>query len=347
MDEVKSLSWGVCSVGKICNDFVLAINSLSSTEHKLTAVAARDIKRAKSFADFHSINKAYGSYEELAKDKDVDIVYIGVINNLHYDIAKMMIESGKHVLCEKPLCINVDETNKLCSLAQKKSLFLMEAVWSRFFPAYKKAKEIMASGAIGEIKHCHTTFGDCFPITPRIERKDMGGGSLLDLGIYCAQFAQFAFNNEKPTSQLTNGSLLKSGVDGHANILLKYSDGRSASISSSVTCFLANEGYIYGTKGYIKVGPFFWCPTTVEVYKGHDKCDTFTFELPPPPQKGEYNFRNSVGLQYQATEVRNCILKGLIESPLHKHEDSIRVAEILEKARIDLKYNLPQDSISR
>lgn len=348
MDQNRPTSWGLCSAGKICNDFALALNSLPNNEHKIGAVAARDITRAKSFADSHSIPKAYGSYDDLANDPDIDIVYIGAIHTTHYDLSIKMLQAGKHVLCEKPLCVNYDETKKLVEFARKKKLFLMEGVWSRCFPAYEKAKEIIQNGDIGEVRFCHATFGSHFDFPlPRIERKDMAGGSLLDIGIYAVQFAQFAFNNEKPIMQVTDGSLLQSGVDSDANILLKYPNNRSATVSSSVKTFLSNEGSIHGTKGYIKLGPFFWCPTTVEVYEHHNKKETFTFDLPALPEKGKYNFRNSQGLQYEAMEVRRCLLKGLTESPLHTLDDSITVSVILQQARMDIGYELPQDNVKR
>lgn len=348
MNADQPVKWGFCTAAKICNDFALAVNSLPKDEHEIVAIAARDEERAKAFAQSHSIPRSYGSYEKLAEDNDIDIVYIGAIHTGHFDLSMKMLESGKHVLCEKPLCVNLDETKKLIAFARKKKLFLMEAVWSRCFPAYKKLREVIDSGVIGEVRFCHTTFGSHFEFPlPRIERKDMAGGSLLDIGIYSVQFAQFAFDNEEPIEQQTNGSLLESGVDADANILLKYSNNRSASISSSVKTFLSNEGSIHGTKGYIKVGPFFWCPTTVDVYCKHDKLETFHYDLPALPDKGKYNFRNSQGLQYEAMEVRRCLLNGWSESPLHTHEDSVRVAQVLQKARHQIGYRLPQDDATR
>jgi len=309
-------------------------------------VAARDLEKAKEFAALHLVERSYGCYEELSTDIEVDIVYVGAIHTGHFDLSMKMLESGKHVLCEKPLCVNANETRKLVEFARSKKLFLMEAVWSRFFPAYKKAKEIIDSGLIGNVRFCASAFGSYSdPLPTRIERLDMAGGSLLDIGIYCVQFSLFAFNNEKPINQQTNGSLLESGVDADANILLKFSNNRSAVISSSVKTFLSNEGTIHGTKGYIKFGPLFWCPTTIEVYNKHNKSETFVFDLPSIPEKIKYNYRNSQGLQYEAIEVRRCILEGLTESPLYTGDASIYVAEILQQARFDLGYYLPQDKV--
>jgi len=348
MPSKHPTSWGLCCAAKICNDFALALNSLPDEEHVIKAVAARSLTKSKEFAEFHDIPKAYGSYDELAMDEDVEIVYIGSIHTYHYDLSMKMLSQGKHVLCEKPLCVNVDETRKLLEFAKEKGLFFMEGVWSRCFPAYKKVREILDAGLIGEVKHVGVTFGSHFDFPlPRIERKDMAGGALMDIGIYTVQFAQFVYNDEKPISQLSSGTLLEDGVDGDCDILLKYPGGRSASLSTSVLAYMDNKALVHGTKGYLKVGPSFWCPTTVELFVKHEKSETFHYELPSLPAKGAYHFGNSQGFQYEATEVRRCLTSGCRESPLMRGEHSLNVAEILEKARRDIGYSLPQDEVKR
>lgn len=157
-----ALKWGIASAGKISHDFVNALGTLSITDHIVVAVAARDLNRAEEFAKLHDIEKHYGTYEELANDSNVEIVYIGVLNPQHFPVAMLMLENGKHVLCEKPLCMNGKEVRKLTSYAEEKKLFLMEGIWSRFFPSYQYLREQIDNGILGEIKEVHVSLG--FPI---------------------------------------------------------------------------------------------------------------------------------------------------------------------------------------
>ncbi|PNF41390.1 hypothetical protein B7P43_G14417 [Cryptotermes secundus] len=151
--------WGIASAGKISHDFVTALGTLPPDEHHVVAVAAQELDRAKAFATEHNIPIAYGSYEELAKNPDVEVVYIGAINTLHLDIGKLMLSNGKHVLCEKPLTVNLKQTKELINLAKEKQLFLMEAVWSRCFPAYDALKKELEAGTLGEVLQVIASFG--------------------------------------------------------------------------------------------------------------------------------------------------------------------------------------------
>ncbi|CAK8679886.1 trans-1,2-dihydrobenzene-1,2-diol dehydrogenase-like [Clavelina lepadiformis] len=340
-----ALKWGICAAGKISNDFVLSLNALSDADHKICAVAASDLGRAKAFAKTHNILKAYSSYEELAADKDVGIVYIGNLNTQHFSTTKLMLSSGKHVLCEKPLAVNVNETKALFKIAKAKNLFLMEAIWSRCFPAYHKVQELLDSDVIGTVNHVQAHFGEVFePIAPRILSRDQAGGALLDRGIYPVQFAQFVFK-EKPLKQSSHASLTETGVDETCHIFLTYSNERTAFVSTSFVANFPNEAVICGTKGTIKVCFPLWCPNKVELIINYGEPEVFQFDLPARPTYADYNFRNSEGLQYEAEEVRRCINEGLIESPLVTSEMSIGIAQIIENARKEIGYSLPQDDV--
>lgn len=157
-----TLNWGIASAGKISHDFVNAVGTLSDNDHKVVAVAARDINRAREFAQLHDIENHYGSYAELASDPNVEVVYIGVLNPQHYSVAMLMLENGKHVLCEKPLCMNEKEARKLIAYAERKKLFLMEAIWSRFFPSYQYLHKQIKNGMLGDIQEVDVSFG--FPL---------------------------------------------------------------------------------------------------------------------------------------------------------------------------------------
>lgn len=157
-----ALRWGIASAGKICHDFATAVGTLPATDHRIVAVAARDHSKATAFAQLHGIERAYEGYERLAGDPDIECVYVGSLNPQHYDITVLMLQNGKHVLCEKPLCMNERQTAHCIALAKERKLFLMEAIWSRLFPAYQYVRRQIQAGALGEVREVEVEFG--FPI---------------------------------------------------------------------------------------------------------------------------------------------------------------------------------------
>lgn len=251
-----------------------------------------------------------------------------MINPQHFDTAMLMLKHGKHVLCEKPMTMNLKQTTELINYARSKKLFLMEAVWSRCFPVYDMISKEIATGNIGDIHQVLVSFGfkmpdvdrlmcvkfiDCLalaykssvfnqlPIFLIYRLKKLGGGTILDLGIYCLQFASLIYN-EYPENVKAAGFLNEDGVDVSMSATLTYKGNRTATIMTHGLAQLPNEAHICGTKGSIKV-PNFWCPTMVELPSG-------TKTAPLPKLKYETNFINSAGLSYEAVEARDCILKG-------------------------------------
>lgn len=163
-----ALKWGIVSTGKISHDFVTAIGTLSQIDHKVVAVAARDLSRAKQFSALHEIPIAYGSYDELANDPNVEVVYVATSSPHHFPVASLMLEHGKHVLCEKPLCMNEKLTTKLVKLAKEKQRFLLEGMWSRFFPSYDYVRDRIRSGALGDIVSVTVNMGFAFEDVGRL-----------------------------------------------------------------------------------------------------------------------------------------------------------------------------------
>lgn len=164
---MAELRWGIASAGKISHDFVNALGTLSSSHHAVIAVAARAQASADKFAQLHGIPEAYEGYEHLAHNSNINVVYVGNLNPQHYEVAKLMLENGKHVLCEKPLCMNTAEVVALTNFATERKLFLMEGIWSRFFPSYQYLRKQIRDGALGEVQEIDVAFG--FPIA-RIPR---------------------------------------------------------------------------------------------------------------------------------------------------------------------------------
>lgn len=329
----NTLHWGICCAGKISHDFVVALQTLPPEEHNVTAIAASTLERASKFAKLHSISRTYGTYEKLAEDPEVDVVYVGSGTAKHYELTKMFLDYGKPVLCEKPLCMHVEQVKTLVNLAKRNNVFLMEAIWSRCLPAYREIEKIVKKGLIGEVKSIQTAFGDNVTdvnAKQRLHRKELGGGAVFDVGIYQIQLCQLIFK-EKPKSQTSVGFLNEDGVDVMSNTIITYSNDRIGSMATSIVCEYSNDASVCGTAGFIRIHAPFWCPTAITV-NGKTK------EFPFPKASMPLNFRNSTGLRYEAQEVRRCLMENLIESCRITHEMSIEIAEIIEKAIKDLGY---------
>ncbi|XP_056334232.1 dihydrodiol dehydrogenase, tandem duplicate 1 [Danio aesculapii] len=329
--------WGICGSGNISHDFCVALRTLTEQDHQIVAVAARSLERAQKFAKTHGIPKAYGCYQELVKDPNIDVVYIGVVHTHHLPVGLLFLNAGKSVLCEKPFTMNSRELRQLISAARENNVFLMEAMWSRCFPVYSEISRLLSEQAVGEVKMVSVYFG--LNLLDRIHttQKEQGGGSLLYIGVYCVQFALMVFNGEKPESVSATGVLLPSGVDESMVVVLKFSGNRIAVCSSSLACALPNTASIFGTSGTITVSSPMHCPTTLEV-NGQKS------EFPLPDPHLPLNFPNSTGLRYEAEEVRRCMQKGLKESIRMSLADSELVMEIMDEARRQVGVVYEQDS---
>ncbi|XP_014911138.1 uncharacterized protein LOC106961727 isoform X10 [Poecilia latipinna] len=326
--------WGICSVGKISHDFTVALKTLPAEDHQVVAVAARKLEDAQEFSRKHNISKAYGSYEELARDPDVDVVYVGVVHPCHLNACKLFINAKKNVLCEKPLAMNAKEVEEILDSAKKNDVFLMEVAWTRFFPASVEIRKLLAEEYIGEVKMVRADFGVPLFHVPRSDQKDLGGGALLGLGISCLQFISMVYNREKPESIQASGICLETGVDETVAVILRYSKNRMATFTCSAGVELHSEAIIIGTEGKIQVLSPMWCPTSIIV----DRKET---EYPIPERCLSLNFTYSTGKRYEVEEVRQCLLKGLKESPVTPHAYTLLLAEMGDEIRrqVDVVYS--------
>lgn len=317
--------WGIVSAGRVCNDFVAVLNTMPREDHVVVAVAGRGFENAKKFAALHNIPKVYSSYEELARDPDVEVAYIGSLHPDHRDSIKLMLEHGKHVLCEKPLTMNAKQTEEVIRLAAEKRLFLMEGVWSRFLPMYKELHRELESGSIGDPLYIHVTAGYDMRHLVRVFQKSLGGSVMLTLGIYCLNLITRVFDEDMPRKVVAVGDVIEGeGVDQACAVSMEFSNGRLANFASSSVLKLPTTAEIVGTKGTIKLGFPFWCPTEMETPSGKR---TATFPALPVPSY----YVNISGLRYEADEVRRCILAGLLESPDMPHKDSRTLAVLMDE----------------
>uniref|UniRef100_A0A8C0PLT3 Trans-1,2-dihydrobenzene-1,2-diol dehydrogenase n=2 Tax=Canis lupus familiaris TaxID=9615 RepID=A0A8C0PLT3_CANLF len=207
-----ALRWGIVSAGLISSDFTTVLGTLPRSEHQVVAVAARDLSRAKEFARKHDIPKAYGSYEELAKDPNVEVAYIGTQHPQHKAAVLLCLAAGKAVLCEKPMGVNAAEVREMVAEARSRGLFLMEAIWTRFFPAIEALRAALSQGTLGELRVARAEFGKNFTHIPRSVDWAQAGGGLLDLGIYCIQFISMVFGGQKPEKISAVGRRYETGL---------------------------------------------------------------------------------------------------------------------------------------
>jgi len=321
----KPTRWGIVSAGKISGDFCIALRTLPRAEHEIVAVAARKMEDAESFAKRHDIKKAYDSYESLAADPDVEIAYIGSIPTKHCEQSLMMLEAGKHVLCEKPMGMSADETRKIIKRAKAKKLFLAEGFWSRYFPAYDQLQQELEGNPIGDIRFISVHFGYPFnwEASETLSKKECGGGVTMSLGCYGIQLATLIFKKERPERIIASGVLYPTGVDRSVSTTLFYKGGRMVQILTTGDMLLSNTALIYGTTGTVTL-PNFWCPTELKTPK-----EAFSYPLPEPPEKTLY--LNSVGFVYEINSVRKALLEGKTEATQIDHEDSVLIAEIQDE----------------
>ncbi|KAM5236879.1 trans-1,2-dihydrobenzene-1,2-diol dehydrogenase [Ctenodactylus gundi] len=332
------LRWGIVSAGLIASDFTTVLCSLPRSEHQVVAVAARDLGRAQEFARKHGIPKAYGSYEELARDPNVEVAYVGTQHPQHKAVVLMCLRTGKAVLCEKPMGVNAAEVREMVAEARARGLFLMEGVWTRFFPAFETLKSVLAQRTLGDLRVAHAEFG--FKISkselPRATDFAQAGGALLDIGFYCVQFLSSIFQGQRPEKIYAVAKFHESGVDDTCSVLLQYPGGLQGSFTCSLSTELSNIASVRGTKGSAQIKPT-WCPTEVVVNDERKE-----FPLPLDSDK-EFNFPNGAGLSYEAIHVRECLRKGLRESPVMPLAESELLADILEEVRKTIGLIFPQD----
>ena len=291
------------------------------------AIAARDLGRAEAFAKEYGFTKAYGSYAEMLQDENVDLVYIAVPHTHHYMCAKMCLEAGKHVLCEKPFCVNVDQTKELLAMAEDKKLLLTEAIWTRYMPSRKIIDDLIAGGEIGEVTSLTANLGYELSEIPRIWDPKLAGGALMDVGIYLVHFARMVFGEKK--AKITSEALFKNGVDMIDSIIMTFEDGQVATMQSNVYAVQNRNGSIFGTKGYIEITNI----NNPEVIKVFDENYQEVKSIVVPKQ--------ITGYEYEVEACARAIAAKEIECEEIPHAETIRVMEIMDEIRNSWEYELP------
>jgi len=315
---MKTYNWGILGTGNIAHKFARALMLLDNAH--LYAVGSRDGEKAAGFAAEFGFTKHFGSYEEMLADPGVEIVYISSPHSHHLEHTLLALRNGKHVLCEKPMSINATEVKVMAEEARRQGLFMMEALWPPFQPSYLKADEILKSGRMGSLHHMRGKFAFVSPYDPELRTYNMelGGGSLLDIGIY--PIMDILKYMGEPESIVAASILSPTGADESTSVIFKFSDGRMA----EAYCSFANMSGVL-TELNCEKG-------NLVLSRGRDRNQHLLIELPgdtddriftPPAQ----------GYQYEAMEVMNCLDKGLTESAVVPLSFSLTLARTLDTVR--------------
>ncbi|MCX7773388.1 MAG: Gfo/Idh/MocA family oxidoreductase, partial [Clostridia bacterium] len=308
------IRWGIMAPGSIAHPFVEGLITLK--EAKVVAVGSRNLNRAHSFCHQYKIPRAYGSYEELASDPEIDIIYVATPHPFHKDCVKLCLNAGKAVLCEKPFTLNARDSLELAELAREKKLFLMEAMWTRFLPAMAKVRSWLKQGVIGEIRSMKADIGYRSEFDPesRLFDPSLGGGALLDIGIYAVSLASMVFGKQPDTIKSVV-EMAPTGVDEQSGILFGYDKGRFASISTAIRTTFVNDAVIYGTEGYIHIPDFYHAQQAI-LYPKDGRKEAFGPMF------------TSTGYQYEALEVMSCLHEDRLESNVMPLDETVAIMAV-------------------
>ncbi|MDX2644843.1 Gfo/Idh/MocA family oxidoreductase [Streptomyces sp. PA03-1a] len=324
----RKVRWGILATGGIAASFAEDLREMKD-DAEIVAVGSRSLASARAFADRFDIPRAYGSWTELADDDGVDVVYVATPHSAHRVAAGLCLRAGRSVLCEKPFTVNAVEARELADLAKARGLFLMEAMWTYCNPVVRRLTELVADGAVGEVRSVHADFGLAGPFEPghRLLDPALGGGALLDLGVYPVSFAHLLLG--EPDEVQAWAHLTEHGVDDNTGMLLGYDSGAMAVLSCSLTADTAQTAVVTGSAGRIEVPAGFFHPDRFVLHREGREPQEFG-----APDDGLR------GLQHEAAEVMRCLRAGERESPLVPLEGSLAVMRTLDtvRDRIGVRY---------
>ena len=295
------------------------------------AVAARDYDRAESFAKEYGFEKAYGSYEEMLADPEIDLVYIAVPHSHHCQWTKAALEAGKNVLCEKAFAVNEKQAKEMIDLARSKNLLLTEAIWTRYMPSRQMILDIIDSGIIGEVTSVSANLGYQIDAKERIVRPELAGGALLDLTVYPLNFASMVLGDDIVK---IDASCVKTetGVDGLDTVMLTYKDGKMATMFTTIYSLTDRSGYIYGRNGYIEVQNIN-NPEVIRVWDANRSCRNVIAEYKVPEQ--------ITGYEYEVLACKKALEEGRIECPEMPHEETLKMMNWMDQIRAQFGIVFP------
>ncbi|MFG3015578.1 Gfo/Idh/MocA family protein [Streptomyces cinerochromogenes] len=325
----RSVRWGILATGGIAAAFAADLVDLADAE--IVAVASRRRESAEAFAERFGVERAYGDWESLAADADVDVVYVATPHAAHRAAAGLCLEAGRNVLCEKPFTLNLREAEELVALAREHGRFLMEAMWMYCNPLVRRLKALVDDGAIGPVRTVHADFGLAgpFPAVHRLRDPRLGGGALLDLGVYPVSFAQLLLG--EPDGIAASAVLSPEGVDLQTGAVLSWESGALASLHCSIVGGTAVTASVTGARGRIDVPSGFFHPDRFVLHRDGRDPEEFTADPADGPR---------TSLRHEAAEVMRALRAGEKESPLVPLEGTLAVMRTLDavRERIGVRY---------
>ncbi|MEP7292177.1 MAG: Gfo/Idh/MocA family oxidoreductase [Chloroflexota bacterium] len=327
----EKIRWGILGTGNIAHKFATGLTVVDDAE--LVAVGSRTQEGADKFADEFGATHRHASYEALANDPEVDAIYVSTPHPFHKDNSILCLNAGKAVLCEKPFTINTREAEEVIAVARAKKLFLMEAMWTRYAPVMFKIRELIGQGVIGEVRMINADFGFRAGFDPksRTFAPELGGGGLLDVGIYPISLASMLLG--EPSEIISTATLGETGVDEQSVVLLKYAGGQIAITSSAVRTTTPWEAFIMGTEGMIHIPAVWWKP------------EAFTLKANgEPDQRFDLPFTGN-GYNYEAIEVGRCLRAGELESPVMPLDETLSIMRTMDAARAQWGLVYPTERV--
>ncbi|MGW4568235.1 Gfo/Idh/MocA family protein [Streptomyces sp. NPDC004561] len=331
----QSVRWGILATGGIAAAFAADLVDLPDAE--IAAVASRSRESAEAFAERFGVERAYGDWASLAADGDIDVVYVATPHAAHRAAAGLCLEAGRNVLCEKPFTLNLREAEELVALAREHDRFLMEAMWMYCSPLVRRLKALVADGAIGEVRTVQADFGLAGPFPPAHRLRDpaLGGGALLDLGVYPVSFAQLLLG--EPDSVAASAVLSEEGVDLQTGALLSWESGALASLHCSIVGGTGVTASVTGSRGRIDVPSGFFHPDRFVLHRDGRDPQEFTADPADGPR---------TSLRHEAREVMRALRAGEKESPLVPLEGTLAVLRTLDALRERIGVRYPGESVT-
>ena len=321
--------WGILGPGNIAKKFATGLQAIPDAE--LAAVGSRTQEKADAFAKEFGAKRAFGSYQELIADPGVDAIYIATPHPMHEGDALACLAGGKAVLCEKPFAINAAQAKRVIDDSRQRKIFVMEAMWTRFFPLMREVRKMVSEGVIGEARMIQADFGFRAGFNPasRLFDPNLGGGALLDVGIYPASFCSFLFGTPEKVAGFAH--LGETGVDEEAAAIFAYPGGRLATFTTAVRLNTPHEAWVLGTEGKIKIHAPWWVPTAMTLSVSGKEDQKIDF----PITGNGYNF--------QAVEVADCVRAGKTESAFMPLDETLSIMKTLDNLRAQWGQKYPME----
>lgn len=327
-----ALRWGLIGPGWIAGEFVGAVHR--HTRQRFTAASSRSLERAAAFAAEHGIDHALDDHRALVGHPDVDVVYVATPQSEHLELGLLAIAAGKHVLIEKPLALTATEAQQLVDAGQTAGVLVMEAMWSRYLPQTSIVRQLLADGVLGAVEAVHADHGQAIPAdySHRLYRPELGGGALLDLGIYPIQFDSMVLG--APTDVIATGGMTATGVDAYATLALRHGGSVQSTLTTSMLTRTPTRAAIAGSDARLEFDSFFYTPSSFRVLANDPNAPISGPELIFTDNTGRRLFD---ALSWEATALARFVGEGRIESPLHTLDETVSILATIDTARAQLR----------